>query len=130
MVSTVPPTVLFHAVTIRSFTNALSAPTPAVLAGGPAAVPIPSNCTVIILAPTLGQMRNELYIPTADAESDILYSAYYPSPSTNKTMMSLQCFQQCGGYGDGKLCETTFWAGNMPVSESYYGTPAGQLETA
>lgn len=111
-------------------TNALPAPVPAVLAGGPAAVPIPANCTITNLVPTLGQMRNQSYIPTAEASNDILYSAYYPSPSINATAKSLQCLQQCYGYGDGSQCKTAFWAEDVTVPKGYYGSPGGQLETA
>ncbi|XPT00385.1 hypothetical protein M3J09_009539 [Ascochyta lentis] len=111
-------------------TNALPAITPNVRAGGPAAVPVPSNCTITNLAPTLGQMRNQTYIPTAGANKNILYSSYYPSYSSNITTMSLQCLQQCHGYGDGSQCKASFWAENMVVPEGYYGSPGGQLETA
>jgi len=121
---------LLLATSILPLTNALPAPVPAILAGGPAIVPIPSNCTVTNLAPTTGQMRNESYIPTLDASNDILYSAYYPSPTTNATQMSLQCLQQCHGYGDGSQCKTAFWADKMPVPKGYYGSPGGQLENA
>lgn len=118
------------AVHVLSPISALPTPIPAVLAGGPAAVPVPENCTVTNLTPTLGHMRNESYIPTADARNDILYSAYYPSSSTNATAKSLQCLQQCHGYGDGSQCKTAFWAEKMPVPKGYYGSPGGQLDTA
>ncbi|KAF2623619.1 hypothetical protein BU25DRAFT_414086 [Macroventuria anomochaeta] len=130
MFFTLPSTVLLLAANILLCANALSTPTPKVLAGGPSAVPIPSNCTVTNLTLTLGQMRNESYLPTADAKNDILYSTYYPSPSTNITTMSLQCLQQCHGYGDGSQCKTAFWAEKMPVPEGYCGSSGGQLETA
>lgn len=75
-------------------------------------------------------MRNESNVPTASANNDILYSAYYPAPSTNITMMSLQCLEQCYGYGDGSQCKTAFWAEKMPVPKGYYGSAGGKLETA
>ena len=117
---------------VGMFASASALPTVprSIFAGGPAAEPIPTNCTITNLAPTLGQMRNESYIPTAATNNDVLYSAYYPSPSTNTTTMSLQCLQQCHGYGDGSQCKTAFWAENMPVPEGYYRTSGEQLETA
>ncbi|KAF2999893.1 hypothetical protein E8E13_008405 [Curvularia kusanoi] len=115
---------------VLPFTSAVPAPVPAILAGGPAIVPIPSNCTIKNLAPTTTQMNNESYIPTPDANNDLLYSAYYPAPTTNATHMSLQCLQQCHGYGDGSQCKTAFWAEKMSVPKGYYGSPGGQLETA
>lgn len=127
---TLPSTVLLLAASMLSFSNALPVTTPTVRAGGPAAVPIPSNCTVTNLVPTLGQMRNQTYIPASSANNDILYSAYYPSYSSNTTRMSLHCLQQCHGYGGGDQCKTAFWAEEMVVPEGYYGSPGGQLETA
>ncbi|KAF3043798.1 hypothetical protein E8E12_010384 [Didymella heteroderae] len=130
MIFTLPSALLLLSVNTLSFANARPAPTPNILAGGPAATPISSNCKITDLAPTLGQMRNESYVPTASASSNILYSAYYPAPSNNVTMMSLQCLEQCHGYGDGSQCKTAFWAKEMPVPEGYYGASGGQLETA
>jgi hypothetical protein len=130
MILTLPSALLLLAINTLSFANARPAPTPNILAGGPAVTPIPSNCTITNLAPTLGQMRNESYVPTASAGNDILYSAYYPPPSVNTTTMSMQCLEQCHGYGDGSQCKTAFWAEKMPVPKGYYGTPGGQLETA
>jgi hypothetical protein len=63
---------------------------------------------------------------TAD---DVLYNAYYPSFSTNKTAMAEQCLQQCYGYGNHVECKTAFWAENIVVPAGYYGTPGGQLST-
>lgn len=130
MVFSLPSTLLLLGIITLSFANARPAPAPNILAGGPAATPIPSNCTITNLAPTMGQMRNESYVPTASASNDILFSVYYPAPSTNTTTMSLQCLEQCHSYGDGSQCKTAFWAEKMPVLEGYYGSPGGQLETA
>ena len=44
--------------------------------------------------------------------------------------MSLQCLQQCHGFGDGSQCKTAFWAEKMVVPEGYHRGSGGQLETA
>jgi hypothetical protein len=63
------------------------------------------------------------------ANDALLYSAYYPSFSTNKTAMAEQCLQQCYGYGYHVECRTVFWAENLVVPAGYYGTPGGKLST-
>lgn len=93
-------------------------------AGGPAIVPIPSTCTVTSPLP---RGPDTSYLPTSTA---ILYNAYYPSFTTNRTAMAEQCLQQCYGYGYHTECKTAYWADNVVVPEGYYGTPGGQLSTA
>ncbi|KAF2790194.1 hypothetical protein K505DRAFT_352113 [Melanomma pulvis-pyrius CBS 109.77] len=97
-------------------------------AGGPAAVPIPPSCTVTDPVPTA--TSDETYLPAPAADDALIYNAYYPSPSTNKTALSEQCLQQCYGYGNIGECKTAYWAENVPVPVGYYGSPGGQLETA
>lgn len=92
-------------------------------AGGPAIVPIPSTCTVTNPLPAAS------YQPAPLTADDVLYNAYYPSFSTNKTAMAEQCLQQCYGYGNHVECKTAFWAENIVVPAGYYGTPGGQLST-
>ena len=95
-------------------------------AGGPIAKPIPSTCTVTSLVPADGQG----YIPAASTSNALLYSAYYPSYSTNTTAMAQQCLEQCYGYGDSTECKTAFWAESVEVPSSYYNSPPGTYETA
>jgi len=97
-------------------------------AGGPAQVPIPSNCKVINPLPS--PTADETYLPGPSANDAVLYYAYYPSPTTNKTALSTQCLEQCYGYGNTGECKTAYWAENVPVPAGYYGSPGGQLETA
>ncbi|KAF2180489.1 hypothetical protein K469DRAFT_692693 [Zopfia rhizophila CBS 207.26] len=93
-------------------------------AGGPVAKPIPSTCTVNGPLPT-----GESHVPSPSTSNALLYYAYYPSPSTNKTQMSQQCLEQCYGYGDSTQCKTAYWAENMVVPAGYCGSPGGNLET-
>lgn len=96
-------------------------------AGGPAIVPVPSTCTVTSPLPT---SPDTLYLPGPAAMSDLLYSAYYSSFSSNKSAMAEQCLQQCYGYGYHVECKTEYWAENVEVPKGYYGSPGGQLSTA
>lgn len=104
---------------------AAAAPTSNVVAraGGPAIKPIPSTCSI---TNPEGSATN--FLPGPGAEAVQLYGAYYPSFSTNKTLMSEQCLQQCYGYGDSTQCKAAFWAENVFVPAGNPG--AGQLETA
>jgi hypothetical protein len=113
---------------LTNVANALPAITPGVAprAGGPAITPIPSTCTVTNPLPTSDSTS---YQPAPSTKDDILYTAYYGSPSSNKTAMAQQCLEQCYGYGYHVECKTAFWAENLVVTEGYYGTPGGQLST-
>ncbi|KAF2850556.1 hypothetical protein T440DRAFT_468533 [Plenodomus tracheiphilus IPT5] len=97
-------------------------------AGGPAIVPIPDTCTITNPLPTTTGTTS--FLPAPSTNSDILYSAYYSSFSTNKTAMAEQCLQQCYGYGYHVECKTAFWAENVLTPAGYYGTPGGDLATA
>lgn len=102
-------------------------------AGGPAIVPIPSTCTITPLAPPTSSNNNnnnQSFLPAPATADASLYSAYYPSFSSNKTQMAQQCLQQCYGYGDHIECRTAFWAENVVVPPGYYGTEGGYLATA
>jgi len=95
-------------------------------AGGPAIVPIPSTCAVTNALPA---SQGYSYIPAPSTDDALLYSAYYPSFSTDTTVMAEQCANQCYGYGDHVECKTAFWAENLVVPAGYYGSTGGQLLT-
>ncbi|PSN68771.1 hypothetical protein BS50DRAFT_324017 [Corynespora cassiicola Philippines] len=97
-------------------------------AGGPTAKPIPPTCSVTNPLPLASADKS--YIPGDSVKDVQLYSAYYPSPSPNKTALAQQCLEQCYGYGDSTQCKSAFWAENVPTPPGYYGTPGGQLLTA
>ncbi|KAF2877402.1 hypothetical protein BDV95DRAFT_589993 [Massariosphaeria phaeospora] len=96
-------------------------------AGGPIAKPIPSTCTVTNPLPT--SSGAETYQPAPATSDALLYSAYYPSPSSNKTALAEQCLQQCYGYGDSTQCKTVYWAENVVTPAGYRGSPGGALQT-
>jgi hypothetical protein len=95
-------------------------------AGGPAIVPIPSTCSVTDPLPSSQAVS---YMPAPSTDDALLYSSYYPSFSTNKTVMAEQCAQSCYGYGTHVECKTAFWAENVVVPAGYYGSSGGQLST-
>lgn len=118
------PTVLLSIVSASAFPMQSSVLIPR--AGGPAILPLPATCRVTDPLPIA---RETSYLPTSIANSDILYSAYYPSFSANKSAMAQQCLEQCYGYGYHVECKTAFWAENLVIPAGYYGTPGGQLST-
>jgi len=120
----IPTIVLTTLVTLMSASPVMTKVKPR--AGGPIAQPIPSTCTVTNPLPS--PIAAETYIPNAN--DVLLYSAYYSSPSSNKTALAEQCLQQCYGYGNKGECRTAYWAENVPVPAGYYGSPGGQLSTA
>lgn len=96
-------------------------------AGGPIAKPVPLTCNVnypIRLFSGLG------YIPNPSTKDAQLYAAYYPSPSSDKAAMAIQCQEQCYGYGDSTQCKAAFWAENVEVPAGYFGSPGGTYNTA
>ncbi|KAH8706135.1 hypothetical protein GQ44DRAFT_777799 [Phaeosphaeriaceae sp. PMI808] len=95
-------------------------------AGGPAIVPIPSTCSVTNPLPA---SSSSSFIPAPFMANALLYSAYYPSFSTNTTAMAEQCLQQCYGYGYHVECNAAFWAENLIVPSGYFGTEGGQPAT-
>ncbi|KAF1843280.1 uncharacterized protein K460DRAFT_368175 [Cucurbitaria berberidis CBS 394.84] len=107
--------------------SALPSPNMLPRAGGPAIVPIPSTCTISFPLPT-SPATTTTYQPAPATTADLLYSAYYPAFSTNKTAMAEQCLQQCYGYGYHVECKTAYWAENILVPAGEYG--AGELSTA
>lgn len=117
-----PSRFLFLAACTLFLTNALPS-TPIIRAGGPAIVPIPANCTVTDLAPTLGHNSNQTYIPTPSTGNDIIWQAYYDAFSPDTISWSLQCLEQCNGYGGGNQCKTAFWAEEIVKPEGPYGSP-------
>ncbi|KAF1960837.1 hypothetical protein CC80DRAFT_265616 [Byssothecium circinans] len=122
MLTIAPLLTLFTALTAALPTSHL---TPR--AGGPAILPIPSTCTVS----NPRSATPATFLPSAELQSTaLLYSAYYPSPTSNKTQLAEQCLQQCYGYGNHVECKAAFWAENVVVPPGYYGSPGGQLMTA
>ncbi|KAF2242877.1 hypothetical protein BU26DRAFT_120422 [Trematosphaeria pertusa] len=111
--------------TLTALAAALPSPNLAARAGGPAIVPIPSTCTVTNPLPT-----GSAFLPTDSAKNSLLYNAYYPAFSSNKTEMAEQCLQQCYGYGNHTECKAAFWAQNVKTPAGYYGTPGGDPMTA
>ncbi|KAH7062823.1 hypothetical protein BKA63DRAFT_429239 [Paraphoma chrysanthemicola] len=95
-------------------------------AGAPPIIPIPLTCTITNPLPT---SSSAAYTPAPSSNDALLYSAYYPSFSKNKTEMAEQCLQQCYGYGHHVECKTAFWAENVIVPAGYYGILGGQLST-
>ena len=108
---------------LLSLASALPTTTLLSRAGGPAILPLPSTCTVS--HPLTGPPS---FLP-APATTP-LYSAYYPSFTSNTTQMAQQCVQQCYGYGTHVECKTADWAENVVVPKGYYGTEGGYLATA
>ncbi|KAF2662352.1 hypothetical protein K491DRAFT_772936 [Lophiostoma macrostomum CBS 122681] len=113
--------------TLSAFGAAMPTSNNIARAGGPVAKPIPSSCTVTPLIPT---NPTQGYLPAAEAYITLLYSAYYPSPSSNKTELAQECLEQCYGYGDSTECKTAYWAESVEVPSSYYNSPPGTYETA
>ncbi|KAF2264048.1 hypothetical protein CC78DRAFT_253526 [Lojkania enalia] len=95
-------------------------------AGGPAIVPVPPSCTVTHPLPSTTS-SDQTYKPCSSTDDVSLYSAYYPSFSTNTTFMAEQCLQQCYGYGDHTECKAAYWAENLVIPEGYRG--AGGIAT-
>ncbi|OCK86033.1 hypothetical protein K432DRAFT_377134 [Lepidopterella palustris CBS 459.81] len=98
-------------------------------AGGPAAVPIPANCTVKNPLPTSTSPSTVAYAPAPSTTSAYVYSAYYYPFSTNQTALFTQCLEQCYGYGNKGECVAAYLASNVPAPP-LFGSPGGQLETA
>ncbi|CBX90641.1 hypothetical protein IAQ61_002132 [Plenodomus lingam] len=123
------PTVIFGIalIAVASAFPQPNAGTIAARAGGPAIVPVPSSCSVNSPLPT---PADSSYLPAPATDGDILYSAFYPSYTTNKTEMAENCLFQCYGYGNHTECKTAYWAENVPTPSGYYGTPGGDLSTA
>jgi hypothetical protein len=97
-------------------------------AGGPASKPIPASCKITYPQTTIDSSNG--FFTAESTKPALLYSAYYPSPSTNTTAMAQQCLQQCYGYGDSTQCKAAYWAENVEVPKGYYGSPGGTYNTA
>lgn len=101
-------------------------------AGGPAATPIPSTCTVINPLPkaSCGTGNVNGYMPSSNfTAANSLYQAYFSS-SLSVSDQWTQCSEQCYGYGTPGTCKSALLAYNVPTPEGYYGTAGGDLETA
>jgi hypothetical protein len=101
-------------------------------AGGPAAVPIPSNCTKINPLPHAhcgtGNVNGYAVSPTF-SNTSALYSSYY-SASGSVAEASDFCFKQCYGFGPKGVCKSAVFARNVPKPKGYFGTAGGVLEDA
>ncbi|CAK4030912.1 Hypothetical predicted protein [Lecanosticta acicola] len=87
-------------------------------AGGPAIVPIPSDC------PTTNPLPASTgYMPTPDT----VYQEFYTS-SRPASEVAQECFDQCYGFGAPGTCKAAVLAYNVPTPEGYYGTAGGVLE--
>ncbi|KAF2113371.1 hypothetical protein BDV96DRAFT_496312 [Lophiotrema nucula] len=96
-------------------------------AGGPAAKPIPTTCTVSSPAyPT--DTADATYQPADSTKDALVYYAYY-SLDTDKTQLQKQCLEQCYGLGVTPPCVAAYWADNLVVPAGYYGGAGGNLAT-
>jgi len=101
-------------------------------AGGPAATPIPSTCTVANPLPQAGCGIGNVngYEPsTSFTAANSLYQAYFSSYLSVSDQWT-QCSEQCYGYGTPGTCKSAILAYNVPTPKGYYGTAGGVLETA
>lgn len=101
--------------------SALAAATPLTpRAGGPAIVPIPSDCKTTNPLPSTSGNK-----PTPDT----LYTQFISSgESTSKQAQT--CFEQCYGFGTPGSCKAAVFALNVPTPKGYYGTEGGVLEAS
>ncbi|KAL5115179.1 hypothetical protein ACEQ8H_006933 [Pleosporales sp. CAS-2024a] len=99
-------------------------------AGAPSISPIPATCRVTSPLPASADSTSTTtYQPGPSTDNDMLYTAYYPAFSTNKTAMAQQCLEQCYGYGTHVECKTAYWAENLVVPAGYRGGPGDSLST-
>ena len=98
-------------------------------AGGPAIVPIPSNCTIINPLPhaACGTANVNGWMPASN--ESLLYSAYFDG-FLNQSEQAEQCLEQCYGYGNPGQCKSAFVGYQIPTPPGYFGTNGGDLETA
>ena len=101
-------------------------------AGGPAAVPIPSNCTTINPLPHAqcgtGNVNGYAVSPKF-SNTSALYSSYYTATGSVAEASDF-CFKQCYGYGNKGDCKSAVFAYNVPTPKGYYGTAGGDLMNA
>jgi len=96
-------------------------------AGGPTAIPIPANCTVINPLPhaSCGTGNVNGWQPQV-ATDNFIFSAYFGGTGSAASQADF-CFQQCHGYLN---CVSAVLAQNVPTPKGYYGSEGGELSTA
>ena len=100
-------------------------------AGGPEAVPIPANCTILNTLPhsTCGNGTVNGYMPATNFTSaHLLYQSYFAGFLTIPEQWE-QCSQQCYGYGTKGSCKSVLLSYNTSVPAGWFGTPGGDLVT-
>ena len=81
-------------------------------AGGPAIVPIPSDCSVTCAAPTYP--TDAFKATDAFTTANSVFSQYIPSDSvTNVSDSYNTCLEQCFGFGNPGECVSTVFASNV-----------------
>jgi hypothetical protein len=94
---------------------ALAAPTMVERAGGPAAKPIPSSCSITSAGPVGSAAAFSL--TSGFQKANQVYQYYLSEPSAsdaqdfNETAKVQQCLEQCYGIGTG--CTSILWAHNV-----------------
>lgn len=99
-------------------------------AGGPAIVPLASNCTLINPLPHASQHPGNAsisgYQPSSLFSSSQIYSWYIPQPDfISQEARWSNCIQQCNGLSG---CVSAFMAYNAPLPKGWLGLPGGELE--
>jgi len=99
-------------------------------AGGPAIVPLASNCTLMNPLPHASQHPGNAsisgYQPSALFSSSQIYSWYIPQPDfISQEARWSNCIQQCNGLSG---CVSAFMAYNAPLPKGWLGLPGGELE--
>ncbi|KAI4835466.1 hypothetical protein E4T44_08548 [Aureobasidium sp. EXF-8845] len=99
-------------------------------AGGPAIIPLASNCTLINPLPHASQHPGNAsvsgYQPNTLFTTSQIYSWYIPQPDfLSKEARWSNCIQQCNGYPG---CVSAFMAYNAPLPKGWLGLPGGELE--
>ncbi|KAF2201484.1 hypothetical protein GQ43DRAFT_35400 [Delitschia confertaspora ATCC 74209] len=97
-------------------------------AGGPAITPIPSTCSITSPFP-VDAAADQTFQLKEETRKSILYEAYYGDIDYDREAKSLECFQQCYGYGYHTECQGAYWAEKLIVPKGYYNTEGGVLST-
>ena len=102
-------------------------------AGGPAFVPIPSDCTITNPLPhassSCGNGTVNGYMPSPSfTNSSAIYSFYLGEPDYEPLNTRWEgCLEQCHGLSG---CVSAFLGFNVPTPKGYYGTAGGVLSVA
>ena len=101
-------------------------------AGGPAFIPIPSNCTIINPLPQAACGASKItgwQVSETFNASHHLYAEYFEG-FLSRPAQTKQCLEQCYGYGNRGDCKSALLANNVPTPPGYFGTAGGVLEAA